>query len=80
MTQPNNIDHEDRKAQAQRCIATLQDAANLAAPNMYVQIAFAGMVKNMRANNEPPSAIIRQLLCSMLDGIAVGNWPDNNGL
>ena len=80
MAQLPNIDHEERKAQAQRCIATLQDAANLAAPNMYVQIAFAGMVKNMRANNEPPSAIIRQLLCSMLDGIAVGNWPDNNGL
>ena len=74
------IDHEDRRAQAQECILTLQHAANLAAPNMTVQIAFAGMVKNMRANNEPPSVIIRQLLCSMLDGIAVGNWPDNNGL
>jgi len=80
MAQLPNIDHEDRKAQAQRCIATLQHAANIAAPNMYVQIAFADMVKNMHANNEPPSVIIRQLLCSMLDGIAVGNWPDNNGL
>lgn len=75
-----SIDDESRRGQAQRCINALQDAANLAAPNMYVQIAFAGMVKNMRANNEPPSVIIRQLLCSMLDGIAVGNWPDNNGL
>jgi len=80
MARQVDIDHEDRKAQAQHCITALQHAANIAAPNMYVQIAFAGMVKNMHANNEPPSVIIRQLLCLMLDGIAVGNWPDNNGL
>lgn len=74
------LDSADNSRQMQRCIMSLHDAANILSPNMNTQIAFANLVRSMHVNGETASSIARALLCAMLDGIAVGNWPDNNGL
>lgn len=62
------------------CINHLIRAAYILSPSLEVQQAFTQLVRSMQANNETNVAIVRALLCATLDGIAVGNWPDNNGL
>lgn len=74
------LNSADSATQMQRCIMHLYDAANILSPNISTQTAFANLVRTMHSNGETPSSIVCALLCAMLDGIAVGNWPDNNGL
>lgn len=80
LTYRAKLDGPENARQMQRCIMSLHDAANILSPNMQTQIAFSSLVRTMQSNGETPSSIARALLCAMLDGIAVGNWPDNNGL
>ena len=62
------------------CINHLIRAAYILSPSLEVQQAFTQLARSMQANNENNITIVRALLCATLDGIAVGNWPDNNGL
>lgn len=62
------------------CINHLIRAAYILSPSLEVQQAFTQLSRSMHANKETNVAIVRALLCATLDGIAVGNWPDNNGL
>lgn len=62
----------------QDCIDHLIRAAFILSPSLEVKQAFTQIERSMQANNETNVAIVRALLCTMFDGIAVGNWPDNN--
>lgn len=74
------MNHPECAAIMQHALHHLLQAGGILSPTLDAQAALNQLVKSAKANGKTPLETTGALLCAILDGITVGNWPDDLGV